>query len=143
MEGEKNPDSSLLKEASSILGSLLNGINRIESAQSLSGPYDKRGARLTITAGAGGQDAQDWADMLLRMYTRWGESQGFKTQVVDISAAEGAGIKSASIEFEGRYAYGNLAGEKGTHRLVRLSPFNAKALRQVNPSCGPTIPIYL
>ena len=74
---------------------------------------------------------QDWADMLLRMYMRWGEKQKYKTRVVEKSPGEEAGIKSATIEVEGRYAYGYLSGEKGTHRIVRQSPFNAKGLRQV------------
>ena len=74
---------------------------------------------------------QDWADMLLRMYVRWGEKQRYKTRVVEKSMGEEAGIKSATIELEGRYAYGYLSGEKGTHRIVRQSPFNAKGLRQV------------
>lgn len=76
---------------------------------------------------------QDWADMLLRMYVRWGEKQGYKTKVVEKSMGEEAGIKSASVELEGRFAYGYLSGEKGTHRIVRQSPFNAKGLRQVIP----------
>lgn len=75
---------------------------------------------------------QDWADMLLRMYIRWGEKQRYKTRVVDKSLGEEAGIKSATVEIEGRFAYGYLSGEKGTHRIVRQSPFNAKGLRQVN-----------
>lgn len=74
---------------------------------------------------------QDWADMLLRMYVRWAEKQNYKTKVVEKSLGEEAGIKSATIEIEGRYAYGYLSGEKGTHRIVRQSPFNAKGLRQV------------
>ena len=74
---------------------------------------------------------QDWADMLLRMYVRWGEKQRYKTRVVEKSPGEEAGIKSATVELEGRYAYGYLSGEKGTHRIVRQSPFNAKGLRQV------------
>ena len=74
---------------------------------------------------------QDWADMLLRMYVRWGEKQRYKTRVVEKSPGEQAGIKSATVELEGRYAYGYLSGEKGTHRIVRQSPFNAKGLRQV------------
>lgn len=77
---------------------------------------------------------QDWADMLLRMYMRWGEKQRYKTRVVEKSMGEEAGIKSATIELEGRYAYGYLSGEKGTHRIVRQSPFNAKGLRQVPSS---------
>ena len=87
---------------------------------------------LTINAGAGGTDAQDWAEMLLRMYTRWGEQQGYKVHLMELSAGDEAGIKSATLEIEGRYAYGYLKGEKGTHRLVRISPFNANDKRQTS-----------
>ncbi len=87
---------------------------------------------MTINAGAGGTDAQDWAEMLLRMYTRWGEQQGYKVQLAEISEGDEAGIKSATLEFTGRYAYGYLRGEKGTHRLVRISPFNANDKRQTS-----------
>ncbi|NJL84491.1 MAG: peptide chain release factor 2, partial [Chloroflexaceae bacterium] len=98
----------------------------------LSGPFDAKGAVLTINAGAGGTDAQDWAEMLLRMYTRWGEQQGYKVQLAELSEGEEAGVKSATLEIEGRYAYGYLKGEKGTHRLVRISPFNANGKRQTS-----------
>ncbi|RWW25840.1 hypothetical protein BHE74_00019134 [Ensete ventricosum] len=124
-------DTGLLQEASKIIRELSKALDRFELTQLLSGPYDKEGAVITITAGAGGTDAQDWADMLLRMYARWGEKQGYKTTVVEKSMGEEAGIKSASVELEGRFAYGYLSGEKGTHRIVRQSPFNAKGLRQV------------
>ena len=97
----------------------------------LSDIYDKEGAVLNINAGAGGTDAQDWAQMLLRMYTRWAEKQGYKTKLV-VSEGGEAGIKSASLEIEGNYAYGYLKGEKGTHRLVRISPFNANGKRQTS-----------
>lgn len=96
------------------------------------GPYDERSAILSIHAGAGGTDAQDWAQMLLRMYTRWAEKNDFKVSMFDESAGEEAGIKSATISIEGSYAYGKLQGEHGVHRLVRLSPFNADNLRQTS-----------
>ncbi|MCO5604863.1 hypothetical protein L7F22_059037 [Adiantum nelumboides] len=125
-------DSVLLKEASEITFMLMRTLDQFETTKLLSGPYDKEDARLTISAGAGGTDAQDWAEMLLRMYTRWGERQGYKTRVTEKSVGEEAGIKSATIQVEGLYAYGYLSGEKGTHRLVRQSPFNSKGLRQTN-----------
>ena len=98
----------------------------------LSGPYDVNGAVLTINAGAGGTDAQDWAEMLLRMYTRWGERQGYKVHLAELSEGDEAGLKSATLELEGKYAYGYLKSEKGTHRLVRISPFNANGKRQTS-----------
>lgn len=125
-------DTGLLEEAASLIKELNKALDRFELTQLLSGPYDKEGAVISITAGAGGTDAQDWADMLLRMYVRWSEKQKYKTRVVEKSLGEEAGIKSATIEVEGRYAYGYLSGEKGTHRIVRQSPFNAKGLRQTS-----------
>ncbi|KAK4835578.1 hypothetical protein QYF36_011511 [Acer negundo] len=134
-------DAGLLEEAASIIKELNKELDRFELTQLLSGPYDKEGAVISITAGAGGTDAQDWADMLLRMYVRWGEKQRYKTKVVEKSAGEEAGIKSATIEVEGRYAYGYLSGEKGTHRIVRQSPFNAKGLRQTSFSGVEVMPL--
>ncbi|KAK6232393.1 hypothetical protein SCA6_002466 [Theobroma cacao] len=125
-------DAALLEEAVSVIKELNKALDRFELTQLLSGPYDKEGAVISITAGAGGTDAQDWADMLLRMYVRWGEKQKYKTKVVEKSLGEEAGLKSATIEVDGRYAYGYLSGEKGTHRIVRQSPFNAKGLRQTS-----------
>eukprot|EP00250_Pteridium_aquilinum_P010525 c19451_g1_i1 orf=84-1487(+) len=125
-------DAGLLKEASELASSLTRIFDQFETTKLLSGPYDKEGVRLTISAGAGGTDAQDWAEMLLRMYMRWGDRQGYKTRVTEKSVGEEAGIKSATIEMEGLYAYGYLSGEKGTHRLVRQSPFNSKGLRQTS-----------
>ncbi|KAL8130658.1 hypothetical protein V2J09_019813 [Rumex salicifolius] len=125
-------DSGLLQEAANIIKELNKALDLFELTQLLSDPYDKEGAVVSISAGAGGTDAQDWADMLLRMYVRWGEKQKYKTKVVDKSPGEEAGIKSATVELEGRYAYGYLSGEKGTHRIVRQSPFNSKGLRQTS-----------
>lgn len=129
---ELEADEALLSEAETNLTQLNQELDRWELQQLLSGPYDARGAVLTINAGAGGTDAQDWAEMLLRMYTRWGEKQGYKVQMAEISEGDEAGIKSATLEIEGRYAFGYLKAEKGTHRLVRISPFNANGKRQTS-----------
>mgnify|MGYP000673607677 CR=1 FL=1 len=109
---------------------------------------DKLGAILKINSGAGGTDSMDWAEMLMRMYIRWGERNGYKTKVLDVQEGDEAGIKSATIEYEGNFAYGYLKGENGVHRLVRLSPFNANAKRHtsfasvfVAPSVDDTIEI--
>ena len=126
------PDDDMLGEAQSGLTQLRRDLDRWELERLLSGEYDKEGAVLTINAGAGGTDAQDWAQMLLRMYTRWAEDRGMKVTVDELSEGEEAGIKSATIEIEGRYAYGYLRNEKGTHRLVRISPFNANDKRQTS-----------
>jgi peptide chain release factor 2 len=96
------------------------------------GSYDERDAIVSIYAGAGGTDAQDWAQMLLRMYVRWAEKSGYEVQTVDESAGDEAGIKSATFEINGAFAYGKLQGEHGVHRLVRLSPFNSDSLRQTS-----------
>ena len=126
------PDDEMLGEAQDGLHQLRQGLDRWELERLLSGEYDKEGAVLTINAGAGGTDAQDWAQMLLRMYTRWAEDHDMKVSVDELSEGEEAGIKSATIEVEGRYAYGYLRNEKGTHRLVRISPFNANDKRQTS-----------
>jgi peptide chain release factor 2 len=129
---ELETDESLLQEAETTISQLSRELDRWELQQLLSGPYDDKGAILTINAGAGGTDAQDWGEMLLRMYTRWGENHGYKVNLAEISEGDEAGIKSATLEISGRYAYGYLQGEKGTHRLVRISPFNANGKRQTS-----------
>ncbi|KAL2941464.1 Peptide chain release factor PrfB1 chloroplastic [Bienertia sinuspersici] len=134
-------DTALLQEAANIIKELNKALDRFELTELLSGPYDKEGATIFISAGAGGTDAQDWADMLLRMYLRWAEKQKYKARVVDKSPGEEAGIKSATVEIDGRYAYGYLSGEKGTHRIVRQSPFNAKGLRQTSFSGVEVMPL--
>ncbi|MBD2314530.1 peptide chain release factor 2 [Desertifilum sp. FACHB-1129] len=129
---ELDEDEALLQEAHSNVTQLSRELDQWELQQLLSGPYDKKGAVLSINAGAGGTDAQDWAEMLLRMYTRWGENNGYKVRLTELSEGDEAGIKSATLEIEGRYAYGYLKAEKGTHRLVRISPFNANGKRQTS-----------
>ncbi len=129
---ELENDDSLLAEAQTNVRHLSRELDGWELQQLLSGTYDEKGAVLTINAGAGGTDAQDWAEMLLRMYTRWAEEHGYKVALEEISQGEEAGLKSATIEIAGRYAYGYLRSEKGTHRLVRISPFNANDKRQTS-----------
>jgi peptide chain release factor 2 len=121
-----------LEEGQSKLDQLKRELDLWELQQMLSGPYDAKGAILTINAGAGGTDAQDWAQMLLRMYTRWAEDHGYKVHLMEESEGDEAGIKSATLEIDGKYAYGYLKVEKGTHRLVRISPFNANGKRQTS-----------
>ncbi|MBD2079572.1 peptide chain release factor 2 [Leptolyngbya sp. FACHB-17] len=129
---ELESDQSLLEEAEAKTDQLKRDLDQWELQQMLSGTYDTKGAVLTINAGAGGTDAQDWAEMLLRMYTRWGEAHGYKVHLMEISEGDEAGLKSATLEIDGRYAYGYLKMEKGTHRLVRISPFNANDKRQTS-----------
>ncbi|MEO1003162.1 MAG: peptide chain release factor 2 [Cyanobacteria bacterium J06638_7] len=129
---ELEPDGDLLEESATGLERLRGELDRWELERLLSGPYDKEGAVISINAGAGGTDAQDWTQMLLRMYTRWAEDHGMTVTVAELSEGEEAGIKSCTIEIEGRYAYGYLRNEKGTHRLVRISPFNANDKRQTS-----------
>lgn len=129
---EEDTDEALVAEAASNVKQLDRELEQWELQQLLSGHYDKGGAVLSIDAGAGGTDAQDWAEMLLRMYTRWGEQHGYKVTTTELSEGGEAGIKSVTLEIEGRYAYGYLKSEKGTHRLVRISPFNANGKRQTS-----------
>jgi peptide chain release factor 2 len=129
---ELEADTALLTEAQTNLNQLSHELDRWELEQLLSGLYDAKGAVLTINAGAGGTDAQDWAEMLLRMYTRWAEKRGYKVHLAENSEGDEAGIKSATLEIDGRHAYGYLKSEKGTHRLVRISPFNANGKRQTS-----------
>ncbi len=126
----------------------LERIGQLEMRNMLRREEDKLGAIVDINAGAGGTEALDWASMLLRMYTRWGEAHGYKVKVLDYQAGEEVGVKSCTLEFEGDYAYGYLKSENGVHRMVRLSPFNANNKRQttfasvfVSPSVDDTIEI--
>lgn len=138
---EDETDEGLLQEAQTNLSQLSRDLDQWELQQLLSGPYDGKGAVLSINAGAGGTDAQDWAEMLLRMYTRWGEAHGYKVHLTELSEGDEAGIKSATLEIDGRYAYGYLKAEKGTHRLVRISPFNANGKRQTSFAGVEVMPI--
>ena len=138
-------DEELIRESDIQLEQLKKELDKYDIQKMLSGEYDEADAFLTINAGAGGTDAQDWASMLLRMYTRWAESKGWKVELVDKSDGEEAGIKSATIKITGKYAYGYAKAEKGVHRLVRISPFNANGKRQTSfASCevSPIIPDY-
>ena len=108
----------------------LEAVEALELRNMLRSDEDKLGAIMDINAGAGGTEALDWADMLLRMYTRWGEAHGYKVKILDYQAGDEVGVKSCTIEFEGDFAYGYLKSENGVHRMVRLSPFNANNKRQ-------------
>lgn len=107
-------------------------VEELEFKRMLGAEEDVMGAVLNINSGAGGTESQDWAEMLMRMYIRWGEQNGYKVSQLDYQAGEGAGIKSAALEFEGDYAYGYLKGESGVHRLVRISPFDSNARRHTS-----------
>jgi peptide chain release factor 2 len=125
-------DESLAEEIRSELEALRARIEELEFRLMLSGPYDASSAILAIHAGAGGTDSQDWAQMLLRMYLRWAEQHGYRTEILSQTEGEEAGIKSVTVAIDGRYAYGYLRSERGVHRLVRLSPFNAANARQTS-----------
>ena len=125
-------DSSLEEQLRAEAQEISLILEREELELTLSGFYDERAAILSVHAGAGGTDSQDWAEMLLRMYTRWTERQGRGGQLLDLSYGEEVGIKSATVEVEGQFAYGYLKAEKGVHRLVRLSPFDANHLRHTS-----------
>jgi len=129
---DEENDSSLYSEIEATLSQLNIELDKWELQKMLGGEYDINDAILTVNAGAGGTDAQDWAQMLLRMYIRWAESRGWKVDTLDISEGEEAGIKSATIKITGKYAYGYAKAEKGVHRLVRISPFNANGKRQTS-----------
>lgn len=130
--GEESNDSSVIPEIDAVLKKLEAELSQWELRNLLNGEYDESDAIFTINAGAGGTDAQDWAEMLLRMYMRWAEQQGYKVELLDTSEGEEAGIKSATIRISGAYAYGYAKAEKGVHRLVRISPFNASGKRQTS-----------
>ena len=125
-------DEGSLAELKSVIERLEREVEEAETEMLLSGPDDSCDAIVTINAGAGGTDAQDWAQMLLRMYLRWAERHGFKTELVDEQPGKEAGIKSATFTLSGEYVYGLMSAEAGVHRLVRLSPFNAGQSRETS-----------
>ncbi len=129
---KEEEDISFENEIQSEIKSLEEMIESAEFRSMLSGKDDHRNCILTIHSGAGGTEAQDWAEMLLRMYLRWGEQNGYKMTIIDLLEGDGAGIKSATVEVEGEYAYGYLKAENGVHRLVRISPFDANKKRHTS-----------
>jgi len=125
-------DTVIGAEAEAEINAIEEELARLQFQLQLSGAYDRRNAILAVHAGAGGTDAQDWAEMLLRMYLRWAERDGFETEVLDTTEGEEAGIKSATVEIRGDYAFGFLRSERGVHRLVRMSPFNSSGTRETS-----------
>lgn len=125
-------DESLEPDINKEYETLKTAIEDLEFKSMLSGRDDNKNCLLTIHSGAGGTEAQDWADMLFRMYIRWGEQNGYKATILDILDGDGAGIKSATIEFSGEFAYGYLKAENGVHRLVRISPFDSNKRRHTS-----------
>ncbi len=129
---EEEADEGMQAEIVESLARLEEEVEQLQFALMLSGEHDERNAIVSIHAGSGGVDAQDWAEMLLRMYLRWAERHDFKTEIYEYNEGEEAGIKSATVEITGHYAYGYLRSEAGTHRLIRLSPFDAAHRRHTS-----------
>ena len=134
-------DAATQSEAKRELTEIDRTVGDLEVQTLLNGEYDERSAVVTIRAGAGGDDATDFAEMLMRMYLRYAEKHKYKTSVLDISYAEGAGIKSATFEIDAPFSYGNLSVEAGTHRLVRMSPFNSAGKRQTSFAAVEVVPL--
>ena len=129
--GETDP--GLLAEVNAEIDRLVPLIAALETRSLLSGEYDRLGALVSIHPGAGGTESQDWAQMLFRMYMRWAERRGFATSILDLQPGDEAGLKDATVEITGEYAFGYLKGESGVHRLVRISPFDAAQRRHPSP----------
>jgi peptide chain release factor 2 len=126
------PDQAMSAEVDQEVGAVENGVEAFELRSLLRGQDDFRDAQVEISAGAGGTEAQDWAQMLMRMYTRWAERRGYAVEILDMSEGEEAGIKGTVLEIRGQYAYGFLRPETGVHRLVRISPFDAQSRRHTS-----------
>lgn len=139
--GQDEGDEDSMAEAAKELSSIRKALAELEITTLLSGEYDEREAVVTIRAGAGGVDAADFAEMLMRMYLRWAERHGYPTTVMDTSYAEEAGLKSATFEVKAPYAFGTLSVEAGTHRLVRISPFDNQGRRQTSFAAVEVIPL--
>lgn len=135
-EGDNDSVEECLKE----VNSLKKDIEEFKIEVLLSGDYDRNNAIITLHAGVGGTDAQDWTEMLFRMYTRWAEKKGYKVENLDLILGDEAGIKSVTLKISGEFAYGHLKAEKGIHRLVRISPFNANGKRQTSFASLEAIP---
>ena len=129
---EEEPDEEMQAEVAQSVETIEQEVEKLQFALMLSGEHDERNAIISIHAGSGGVDAQDWAEMLLRMYLRWAEQHKFRTEIYDYSEGDEAGVKSVTVEITGRYAYGYLRSEIGTHRLIRLSPFDAAHRRHTS-----------
>lgn len=130
--GAEDQDEDVYAELQQNYTKLLEQLESLELEVLLSGKYDRGGAIIALHAGAGGTEAQDWVEMLLRMYTRWGEDHNYKVQILDLLPGDEAGVKSATVEFDGPNAYGYLKSEKGVHRLVRISPFDSGGRRHTS-----------
>jgi peptide chain release factor 2 len=130
LQGEE--DQGLAAELTRSLEALKHKLDGLDFTRMLSGPYDRNNGLLTIRPGAGGTESQDWAQMLLRMYSRWAERKGFRVALMDLQPGEEAGIKNATLQVQGEWAFGFLRAEKGVHRLVRISPFDSNARRHTS-----------
>ncbi len=138
---EAEGDESMLGELAGELDRLEAQVGELETRSLLSGEHDRMGALVNIHPGAGGTESQDWAEMLMRMYQRWGERRGFKVSILDLQAGDEAGIKDATLEIEGEYAYGYLKAESGVHRLVRISPYDANQRRHTSFASASVLPM--
>ncbi|MGH9043730.1 MAG: peptide chain release factor 2 [Acidimicrobiales bacterium] len=139
-EAQGSPDLSLAEELEETVGSLNNRVVELELRSLLSGDHDERDAVGEVHAGAGGTDAQDWTEMLLRMYSRWAERRGFSIEIDEVTEGREAGLLSATFIVRGRFAFGLLSAERGVHRLVRISPFDSQSRRQTSFASFDVIP---